>query len=155
MSTNPTIDTGELSKSIVVDTLRQGLESFAGITDPEAPRDADTAPFVVTSWPDVGVAYPHIVVSEEDVTLSPIDRRHDVWEGTFTAGFQIEAENATQKFGLKDSVRDFVVSNYANGTFKDAGFADVTIESTTATDWDATKETQGTLITISGLVHTV
>lgn len=155
--TNPTIDAGELSKEVVRDLLRGGLQAFAddsnsSLTDPEAPR-GDSAPFVVTSWPNVGALFPHIVVSEENVSLEPIDRRHDVWEGTFEAGFQVEATNSTEKFALKDAVRDFVIKNYADNTFQNAGFSDVSIESTTATDWDATSETTGTLITISGIVY--
>ena len=60
---------------------------------------------------------------------------------------------STESRPLKDAVRDFVIKNYADNTFQNAGFSDVSIESTTATDWDATSETQGTLITISGMVY--
>lgn len=160
--TNPTIDAGALSETIVRDLLADGLQAFAddgttSLTDPKAgDRDSGDAPFVVTSFPTgQTVYYPHVVVSEEDVAVEPIDRRHDVWDGTFTAGFQIEANTDTEKFRIKDGVRAYVVSNYADDTFQNAGFADVSIDGSEAVTWDENSQTTGLQITISGLVHVV
>jgi len=158
---NPTLDTGELSKEIVRDLLALGLQSFAddsstSLTDPKSSeRGSNDAPFVMTSYPTSTTAlYPHVIVSEENLSLEPLDRRHDVWEGEFSAGFQVEATTDTEKFAIKDGVRSYVVKNYADDTFKSAGFSDVSIDNTQATDWDENSETRGTLITTSGMVYT-
>lgn len=161
MSTNPTIATGSLSKEIVRDLLADGLQAFAddsttSLTDPKASeRGTNDAPFVMTSYPTATTAlYPHVIVGEGGIDLSPVDRRHDVWAGEFAAEFQVEATTDTEKFAIKDGVRDYLVKNYADGTLKDAGFADVSIDSTQPTDWDDNSETRGILIEASGLVHT-
>lgn len=157
--TNPTIDAGALSKEVVANLLASGLQTYADANglDPKAgDRGANDAPFVVTSFPTGStVYYPHVVVSEEDVTLDPVDGSETLWSGRFTAGFQIEANTDTEKFAIKDGVRGFVIAGVKADDFKSVGFADVTIDGSEATTWDENSSTEGKQITISGLVHVV
>ena len=155
--TNPVIDVSELSKEVVQDLLRSGLQAFAdessSLNDPLSPRENKQAPFVLTSYPDIGVSYPHLVVRETNIELAPIDRTQNVWSGPFSAGIEIIATNATEKFQLKDGVRAFVVKEYAADTFTNAGYHDVSIDSTDAIDWDDTTETESLEVSISGEVY--
>ena len=155
---NPVLDVSELSKAVVQDLLRAGLQAYADdenepLTDPLDPRDAKQAPFVLSSYPDIGAAYPHIVVRENNVELSSLDNKHDVFTGEFSAGIEVIATNDTEKFVLKDAVRAFVVREYADGVFTDAGFSDVSIDSTTDVSWDESHETRELEITITGTVY--
>ena len=158
MIENPVLEADELSREIVSNLLAQELQDYAddedtNLVDPTERGNHD-APFVMTSYPTATTAlYPHLIVSEENTSLNRISPPSDLWEGTFTAGIQIEATNDTEKFKLKDAVRGFVVRKLNDKTFENAGFADVEIEGTTATDWDPNSETTGQLVTINGLVH--
>lgn len=156
---NPTIDAGVLSKEIVRDLLAAELQNYADANglDPKADeREPGDAPFVVTSFPTGStVFYPHVVVSEQGVSLDTMDGSETMWNGRFSAGLQIEANTDTEKFRLKDGVRGWVVSGVGSDEFKSAGFADVSIDSTEETTWDTESQTTGKLVTISGLIHVV
>ena len=155
--TNPVIDADKLSKEVVQDLLRSGLQDYADadspLDDPLSPRDNKQAPFVLTSYPDIGVSYPHLVVRETNIDLEALDSKHDVFNGPFSAGIEIVATNATEKFALKDAVRAFIIRNYADDTFRNAGFTDVSIDGTDAIDWDDSTETESLEVSISGEVY--
>ena len=154
---NPVLDNSTISKDIVKDLLAQGLQDHAdadgtALTDPKAPRDNKTAPLVLTSWPDQGLLYPHIVVQEANIESTNFDNRHELWEHDVQVLFTITAEQDTQKFMLKDAVRGWILSSQ-QGELKDGGFSDGQINSTSNADWENDPEATSVQITASGTVY--
>ena len=124
-----------------------------GLTDPRAIRESDQAPFILTSYPNTGTAYPHLIVSEQDNSLQEISPQSDLHEGPFVAEVQIEARSSTERFNLKDGVREWILQQAkSQGTFQAAGFYDVSLEAVTPTDWDSNSQTTGLSMTISGTI---
>lgn len=126
-------------------------ESGNSLVDPNDPRRK--APFVGTSWPNQGADFPHLIVTEQDNQLSRITPYADLFEGPFVAQIQIEANNDTEKFRLKDALREFILTMTDDREWQEAGWSDTSIESVTSTTWDATASTTGLAITISGIAH--
>lgn len=156
MTSNPVLDNHSISKSVVQDLFRKELQDWADddttpLTDPHAPRDSDDAPFVVTSYPDQGLRYPHIVVDESNIVSTAFDNRRELWEHDVNIELEILARQDTEKFVLKDATRGFVLST--QGTQQSAGFADGDIAGSTASSWESDPEVVAHQLTINGTVY--
>lgn len=144
------IKTENLSAEIVVDLIASNLKS--SINDPLNNRSSSDADFVVTSMPDKGVQYPHLVVAEENDSAVPVDniRKMKVHD-SYDAVVEVYARSDTEKFKLRDKVKSEI--ERLKDEFQDKGFADVQYSSGGTTP-DAESEVKSVAVTVSGLVHT-
>jgi len=162
---NPTLDPATFSKEIVQETIRPGIKSYldTNFSDPEdAQRETsisnepgDWPPLVVTALPEGGrVLYPHVVVSEENVSGGPLDARTDFGQHDMTVGVEVHGTTTTQMYNLRGLVRGWFLENI--DTLRDAGFAIETPEdiSGNAASWDPTSKTVSWEVSATGLVHT-
>lgn len=165
MSTNPTLDPATFSKEIVQNTVRPGIETYLGsnFNDPESAQrgtaisgeDGEWPPLVVTALPGGGrVLYPHVVVSEENVTGGPLDARTDFGQHDMTVGVEVHGTTTTQMFNLRGLVRGWFLENI--DTLRDAGFAIETPDDIDSNpiSWDPTSKTVSYEVSAEGLVHT-
>lgn len=159
MTTNPTVDKETISEDIVRNLMAIELQAYAddGTTTLEDPKASDRgsgdAPFVMTSYPTATTAlYPHVIVREASFTSAPFGRPSTVWEADMVVDFDIEATTDTEKFKIKDGVRAFVIDS-EDDEFRDAGFQEASIDSTSPTGWDETSETRGMSVSVSGIVY--
>ena len=160
MSTqNPVLDSADVQREVVLETLAKPLQDFAdesdtSLTDPEAPRANDQAPFVVTSYPtQQTVKYPHIIVQESNFSGGRFDLTQSLWESDLVAIITIEARSTTERYDLQAGVVDFIVKNASDGTFRDAGYTDVEIQSTGEADWTDVGETTGWQMLVTGRAY--
>ena len=158
MTTNPTLDAGDLSEEIIKDGFRAELQQYADegttpLEDPQADtRGSKTPPFVLTSYPSSSPMYPHIIVQEGSDDAGPIDRRQSAfYQHDFGVQITVEARSSTEKFALKSGVRAFLQDR--EQALRDRGFAEL-VYSTTNASWDSTSETASWQVTVNGLVHT-
>ena len=159
MSTsNPTVDIGTLTESIIRDLIADELAGWAddantSLSDPLT-RDNQDAPFVVTSYPNQQtLAYPHIVVSEASISATSFDNRHELHAADVSVLINVEGRTSTETFALKDGVREFVIQNQRD-TLREGGFTDGQIDGSTAANFETDPETHSWQTTISGTVYT-
>ena len=160
MSTsNPTIDTGTLTRDIVRDLIADGLQAWAdddtnSLSDPEAGDRGSNAPFVLTSYPtQQTVHYPHVIVSEASISAESFDNRHELHAAEVSVLITVEANTSTEAFAIKDGVREYAIQNQ-EGELREGGFTDGAIDGSTAANWDPNSETYSWQTTISGTVYT-
>jgi len=157
-TTNPTVDIGTLTESIIRDLIADELAAWAddantSLSDPLT-RDGQDAPFVVTSYPSQQtLAYPHIVVSEASISAESFDNRHELHAAEVSVLINVEGRTSTETFALKDGVREFVIQNQRD-TLREGGFTDGQIDGSTAANFETDPETHSWQTTISGTVYT-
>ncbi|UBF23468.1 hypothetical protein HRTV-28_gp30 [Halorubrum tailed virus 28] len=161
MSTsNPVVDAEEITSEIVNNLIADEIQAYAddtatGLEDPLVPRDADQAPFVVTSYPNQQtVAYPHVVVQESSVGAVSFDNRHDLHQADVSVLITVESRTSTEEFQIKDGVRGWAIRSKQDDTLREGGFTDGEIDGSTAANWEANPETTSWQTTISGTVYT-
>jgi len=156
---NPTVDIGTLTESIIRDLIADELAAWAddantSLSDPQAPRGNQQAPFIVTSYPNQQtVSYPHIVVSEASISAESFDNRHELHTADVSVLINVEGRTSTETFALKDGVREFVIQNQRD-TLREGGFTDGQIDGSTAANFETDPETHSWQTTISGTVYT-
>lgn len=154
MSTQPA---GDASEAIVVDTVRDGLRSAASgatydLTDPEAGSRGDDAPFVVTSFPDRNVHYPHVVVREVGSSGGRLDSRVDLWENNYDVRAEVYARSSTEMFTLRDDLKAWFQASYE--AFRSAGWTDVEQASSTPMNFEGDVQLNTWQITYTGTLYT-
>lgn len=154
--TTTEISSRSLSTAIIRDLFRDGLRAAVAagdIFDPSSARRNGAAPMVLTEFPDRGLLYPHIIVSEvSDVGDRP-DSRADLWQHTYAVGIEIHAKSSTQMFRIRDEVRAWVEGNV--DMLNAAGFTDPQISPGISMTWDANEQIRRWKFVIKGTVYTV
>lgn len=155
---NPTIEASDLTTEVIQNGFRAELQDYADdgttpLTDPiDAERGSKTPPFVLTSEPSTNPLYPHLIVEEADDQAAPIDQRHSEFhQHDFAVQIIVEARTSTEKFAIKDAVRQFIQDR--EDALKARGFAPQDVSASPA-DWDPTSSTTSWQATVTGLVHT-
>ena len=109
--TTTEISSRSLSTAIIRDLFRDGLRAAVAagdIADPSSARRKTAAPMILSEFPDQGLLYPHIIVSEASDVGDRPDSRADLWQHTYAVGIEIHAKSSTQMFRLRDEVRAWV-----------------------------------------------
>lgn len=150
-----TLDAGEASKTIVRDTIRDGLRAAAD--DPDAvlddPRsDRDGSRFALTSYPNRNVEYPHIVVREIGVSGGRRDSRVDLWQSDLSVRIELLGRSATEAMNLRDGVRAWFQASFEE--LHGAGWVDVSLDSSTGMNWERDPDVSAKQLTYSGTVYT-
>lgn len=153
--TTTEISSESLSAAIIRDLFRDGLRTAvtAGdISDPSSARRAGAASMVMTEFPDQGVLYPHVIVSEASDVGDRPDSRADLWQHTYAVGIEIHAKSSTQMFRIRDEVRAWVEGNV--DVLNAAGFTDPQISPGIPMNWDANEQIRRWKFVIKGTVYT-
>jgi hypothetical protein len=159
-TSNPVVDAEQISSAIVNDLIADEIQAYAddsatGLEDPLAPRGANQAPLVVTSYPDQQtITYPHIVVQESSVGAVSFDNRHELHAADVSVLITVESRTSTEEFNLKDGVRGWAIRSKQDETLREGGFTDGEIDGSTAANWETNPETTSWQTTISGTVYT-
>lgn len=154
--TTTEISSRSLSTAIIRDLFRDGLRAAVAagdIFDPSSARRNGAAPMVLTEFPDRGLLYPHIVVSEASDVGDRPDSRADLWQHTYAVGIEIHAKSSTQMFRIRDEVRAWVEGNV--DMLNAAGFTDPQISPGISMTWDANEQIRRWKFVIKGTVYTV
>src|SRR5690554_4728475 len=123
--TTTEISSSSLSTAIIRDLFRDGLRAAVAagdIADPSSARRKTAAPMILSEFPDQGLLYPHIIVSEASDVGDRPDSRADLWQHTYAVGIEIHAKSSTQMFRLRDEARAWVEGHV--DTLNAAGFTD-------------------------------
>ena len=152
MSANEAIQTKNLSTEVVVNIFRDGFRASRVITDPNATDRPDDGEFILTSYPSTDVFFPLIVVEEFDDASDRIDSQGDLHQHEYSVQISIYAYSNTNLYKIRDEIRHFLEQEYKN--FMSDGFAEPTIESSTAANWESDPKVQKWEMVVSGLVHT-
>jgi len=150
-----TVPPGKASETIVRDTIRDGLRSAATdetatLDDPNAPRD--DSQFVLTSYPDRRVEYPHIVVREVGDSGERRDSRTDLWLHNYTVRVELLGRSATEAMNMRAGVKAWFQRNYA--ALRDAGFVDVALDGSTPMNWEGDQSVSALQVTYTGDLYT-
>lgn len=162
-----TVPPGKASETIVRDTIRDGLraaalESYGGgygssysdgftLDDPlEGSRNGSQ--FVLTSYPDRNVEYPHIIVREVGDSGDRRDSRVDLWLHNYTVRVELLGRSATEAFMLRDGVKEWMQREY--DVLRDAGFVDVGLDGSTPMNWDGDPNVTALQLTYAGDLYT-
>lgn len=141
-----------MSREVVKDLIADELQTYLDDADVDPVSRSDAAPLVLTSWPDTGLQYPHVVVQEASITSSKFgNQRNDLWEHGISVLITVAARQDTEKFILKDTTRGFVLDSQ-NAELRDGGFHDGEIESTTESDFEDDPEITTMQMTVTGTV---
>lgn len=150
------ISSRSLSTAIIRDLFRDGLRAAVAagdIFDPSSARRNGAAPMVLTEFPDRGLLYPHIIVSEASDVGDRPDSRADLWQHTYAVGIEIHAKSSTQMFRLRDEVRAWVEEHV--DMLNAAGFSDPQTSPGIPMTWDANEQIRRWKIVVKGTVYTV
>ena len=153
--TTTEISSSSLSTAIIRDLFRDGLRAAIAtgdISDPSSARRNGAAPMVLTEFPDQGLLYPHIIVSEASDVGGRPDSRADLWQHTYAVGIEIHAKSSTQMFRIRDEVRAWVERNV--DTLNTAGFTDPQISPGIPMTWDQGEEIRRWKFVVKGTVYT-
>lgn len=155
--TNETINIEDLSTEVVVNIFRDGMRAAADddnepLTDPKADQRPDDTEFVLTAFPQSRVFYPIIIVEEFDDTDERVDGQVDFFRHGYSLRITIYAETNTHLYKIRDQVRHFVESNYVK--HMQDGFAESSIQSSTAATWEVNAEVQKWEMIVDGMVFT-
>ncbi len=153
--TTTEISSSSLSTAIIRDLFRDGLRAAiaAGdIADPSSARRKTAAPMILSEFPDQGLLYPHIIVSEASDVGDRPDSRADLWQHMYAVGIEIHAKSSTQMFRLRDEVRAWVEGNV--DTLNVAGFTDPQISPGIPMNWDANEQIRRWKFVVKGTVYT-
>lgn len=153
--TTTEISSRSLSTAIIRDLFRDGLRAAVAagaIFDPSSARRAGAASMVMTEFPDQGVLYPHVIVSEASDVGDRPDSRADLWQHTYAVGIEIHAKSSTQMFRIRDEVRAWVEGNV--DVLNAAGFTDPQISPGISMTWDRSEEVRRWKFVIKGTVYT-
>jgi len=161
-----TVPPGKASLTICRDTIRDGLRAAADanygdgygdsysdgytLDDPLSPRS--DSQFVLTSFPDRRVEYPHIVVREVGDTGDRRDSRADLWLHDYSVRLECFGRSATEAFNLRAGAKEWMQQNYT--TLRDAGFVDVGLDSSTPMNWEGDQGITALQVTYSGDLYT-
>jgi len=152
--TNPTHNPDEYSSELLQEKIRPELETYldTNFSDPVDRSGSKTPPLVVTALPEGGnVAYPHVVVAEQDDSAEPPDPSQDLMQHDFSIEIEIHGRSTTQMFNLRGYARGWFLRN--RDELRDVGLAELNLSGNSA-DWDATSKTSTWQLTVTGLVHT-
>lgn len=153
--TTTEISSRSLSTAIIRDLFRDGLRAAVAagdIFDPSSARRNGAALMVLTEFPDRGLLYPHIVVSEASDVGDRPDSRADLWQHTYAVGIEIHAISSTQMFRIRDEVRAWVEAHV--DALNAAGFTDPQIFPGIPMTWDANEQIRRWKIVVKGTVYT-
>lgn len=160
-----TVPPGKASETILRDTIRNGLRDAAAssygensgvdyggflLDDPQAPRDGSQ--FVLTSYPDRRVEYPHVIVREVGDSAERRDSRTDLWLHDYTVRVEVLGRSSTEAFMLRDGVKEWFQRSF--GTLRDAGYVDVALDSATPMNWESDPNVTALQVTYSGDLYT-
>lgn len=162
-----TVPPGKASEQIVRDTIRDGLRAaavagyssgYAGsygegwtLDDPrEGSRNGSQ--FVLTSYPDRNVEYPHIVVREVGDSADRRDSRVDLWLHNYSVRVEMLGRSATEAYMLRGGVKAWFQRNY--DTLRDNGYVDVGLDSSTPMNWESDPGVTALQVTYSGDLYT-
>lgn len=150
------IEVAKLSETVILTLIRDKmrddiLDPTIPLNDPKSQVRGDRAPMIMTSYPTVGVFYPHVVLEEFNQSGGRLDSRVDLFQTDFSVKISILADTNTELYRLKDQVRDWIQRNltYLNRQ----GFAEVRIASTTPTNFDEDATVKSFEIIIVGQVY--
>lgn len=153
--TTTEISSRSLSTAIIRDLFRDGLRAAVAagdIADPSSARRKTAAPMILSEFPDQGLLYPHIIVSEASDVGDRPDSRADLWQHMYAVGIEIHAKSSTQMFRLRDEVRAWVEGNV--DTLNVAGFTDPQISPGIPMNWDANEQIRRWKFVVKGTVYT-
>ena len=144
------INVENLSAKVVVDFIASNLRDE--IVDPLGTRDSNVADFVLTSFPDKGVLYPHIICGERSDSSVAVDNNRILREHNYVGVVRIMARSDTEMFKLRDKVKA-VISAYRK-VLEDNGFFDIQISSNEVSV-DERSEVSECDVEISGKVYSL
>lgn len=153
--TTTEISSSSLSTAIIRDLFRDGLRAAVAagdIADPSSARRKTAAPMILSEFPDQGLLYPHIIVSEASDVGDRPDSRADLWQHTYAVGIEIHAKSSTQMFRLRDEARAWVEGHV--DTLNAAGFTDPQISPGIPMNWDANEQIRRWKFVVKGTVYT-
>lgn len=150
-----TVPPGKAGEQIVRDTIRDGLRSTATddattLDDPHAPRG--DSQFVLTSYPDRNVEYPHVIVREVGDTGDRRDSRVDLWLHNYSVRVELLGRSATEAYMLRGGVKAWFQRNH--DALRDAGFVDVGLDSSTPMNWESDPGVTALQVTYTGDLYT-
>lgn len=147
----------EASKKIVRDTVRDGLRSATSdgsfaLQDPLGSDRSGGSEFILTSFPDRDVEYPHVIVREGGMSGGRLDSRVDLHENDFDVQVQVHGRSQTEAMNLRGQVREWFQASYE--TLRDAGWTDVELVSSSPTDHESDVSTESLQLTYTGTLYT-
>jgi hypothetical protein len=149
------IATGEASSHVLRDLftmpLRDEADGSEGFIDDTKDRQGE-APMVLTSLPDSGVFYPHIIIDRAAQSSEVLDRHGDVWEADIDVRATIHCKSATQANKLADGVVAWFEAN--QWWLHQNGFMDGSSGPIQDANWDSGSTITTLQVTFSGRLNT-
>ena len=149
------ISTAEVSSTVLRDLftmpLREEADMDDGFVDDPIDR-SDEAPMVLTSFPDSGVHYPHVIVERAAQTSNSLDRHGDVWEADIDVRATVHSRSATQANKLADGLVAWFEGN--QWWLHQNGFMDGASGPVQDANWESDPTITSLQVTFSGRLNT-
>lgn len=150
------IPTGDASTVVLRDLFVTPLRNAASdadqpFDDPVSRGDGD-APMVLTSFPDTGRKYPHVIVQRGNASAESLDRQSHVYDNEYTIEITAHSKSSTQANKLIDGVIHWVGDQEL--WLHSQGFMDISIGSTVPVSWDDTAKVTSLQTTVDGRINT-
>ena len=150
------VDTGDASSHVLRDLfvmpLRDEVELPDGfISDPKDRGDGD-APMVLTSLPDSGLLYPHVIVERASQSGDSLDRHGDTWEHDMEIRVTVHSLSSTQANKLIDGIVAWFEIN--QWWLHNNGFMDTATGPIQDANWEAGARVNTVQITFRGRLTT-
>ncbi|WP_133412232.1 hypothetical protein [Natrarchaeobaculum sulfurireducens] len=129
--------------------LRDEVED--GVLDDPKDR-SDAAPMVLTSLPDTGLLYPHVIVERADQSSEQLDRHADVWEDDFDVQVTVHHKSSTGANKLIDGVVAWFKEN--QWELHRNGFMDTSVGPVTDANWESDPKIHTVQVTLFGRLNT-
>lgn len=154
--THNLIRTGDAStvvlRDLFVTPLRNAVsDSSQPLSDP-VDRGSDTAPMVLTSLPDSGRHYPHVIVQRGDVSSESLDWNGSVYDNDYVIQITAHSKSSTEANKLIDGVIHWAEEN--NQWLHDNGFMEAETGSAVPASWDDNASVTSVQTTVDGRINT-
>lgn len=149
------IATGEASSTVLRDLfvmpLRDEVDSDDGYIEDTKDR-TDDAPMVLTSLPDTGLLYPHVIVERQSQDGESLDRQGTVWEHDMEVRVTVYSKSSTEANKLIDGVVAWFEDNET--WLHEQGFMDTATGPVRDATWEPNPKIHQVEVTFSGRLNT-